>query len=155
MLEMKKLFEQIFKFAIVGGISFVVDFLVYTIMCNVLNIHYIIAGVSGFTVSVVVNYILSMRFVFVSKEDMRKDKEFIIFVVLSLIGMLLNSVILYICIDMIYMNWAWFNQLLPIDWMNILAKVIATGIVMVYNFVTRKIFLEKKEDDNECCYESK
>lgn len=152
---MKKLFEQIFKFAIVGGISFVVDFLVYTIMCNVLNIHYIIAGVSGFTVSVVVNYILSMRFVFVSKEDMRKDKEFIIFVVLSLIGMLLNSVILYICIDMIYMNWAWFNQLLPIDWMNILAKVIATGIVMVYNFVTRKIFLEKKEDDNECCYESK
>ncbi len=143
---MKKLLAQIFKFAIVGGISFVVDFLVYTIMCNVLGIHYIIAGVSGFTVSVIVNYILSMRFVFVSKEDMRKDKEFVIFVVLSLIGMLLNSVILYICIDLIYMNWLWLNQLITIKWMNIVAKVVATGIVMVYNFVTRKIFLEKKED---------
>ena len=141
---MKKLLEQIFKFAIVGGISFVVDFLVYTVMCNVLNIHYIIAGVAGFTVSVIVNYILSMKFVFVSKEDMRKDKEFVIFVVLSLIGMLLNSVILYICIDLIYMNWMWLMQILPIKWMNIAAKVIATGIVMVYNFVTRKIFLEKK-----------
>ena len=143
---MKKLLEQIFKFAIVGGISFVVDFLVYTVMCNVLNIHYIIAGVAGFTVSVIVNYILSMKFVFVSKEDMRKDKEFVIFVVLSLIGMLLNSVILYICIDLIYMNWMWLMQILPIKWMNIAAKVIATGIVMVYNFVTRKIFLEKKEE---------
>ena len=143
---MKKLLEQIFKFAIVGGISFVVDFAVYTVMCNVLGIHYIIAGAAGFTVSVIVNYILSMRFVFVSKDDMRKDKEFVIFVVLSLIGMLLNSVLLYICIDGIYMHWAWLNQILPIDWMNIVAKVIATGIVMVYNFVTRKIFLEKKEE---------
>ena len=87
-----------------------------------------------------------MKFVFVSKEDMRKDKEFVIFVVLSLIGMLLNSVLLYICIDGIYMHWMWLNQNLPIDWMNIVAKVIATGIVMVYNFVTRKIFLEKKEE---------
>ena len=143
---MKKLLAQIFKFAIVGGISFVVDFLVYTIMCNVLHIHYIIAGVAGFTVSVVVNYILSMKFVFVSKDDMKKDKEFVIFVVLSLIGMLLNSVLLYICIDGIYMHWMWLNQILPIDWMNIVAKVIATGIVMVYNFVSRKIFLEKKEE---------
>ena len=143
---MNKLLAQILKFAVVGGISFVVDFVVYTVMCNVLHIHYIIAGVSGFVVSVVVNYLLSMKFVFVSKEDMRKDKEFVIFVVLSLIGMLLNSVILYICIDLIYMHWMWLNQILVIDWMNIVAKVIATGIVMVYNFVTRKIFLEKKEE---------
>lgn len=144
---MKKLLEQIFKFAIVGGISFVVDFLVYGVSCNVLGIHYIIAGLLGFTISVIVNYTLSMRFVFKSKEDMRKDKEFVIFVVLSLIGMVLNSVILYICIDLIYMYWAWLNQILDIEIMNLAAKVIATGIVMVYNFVTRKIFLEKKEEN--------
>lgn len=143
---MNKLLAQIFKFAIVGGISFVVDFAVYGIMCNVLHIHYIISGVTGFFVSVVVNYLLSMRFVFVSKEDIRKDKEFVIFVVLSLIGMVLNSVILYICIDLIYMHWLWLNDSLNIEIMNMVAKIVATGIVMVYNFVTRKIFLEKKED---------
>lgn len=142
---MNKLLAQIFKFAIVGGISFVVDFAVYGIMCNGLGIHYSISGVAGFVVSVIVNYLLSMRFVFESKEDMRKDKEFVIFVVLSLIGMILNSVILYICIDLIYMHWIWLNQILDIELMNLAAKVIATGIVMVYNFVTRKIFLEKKD----------
>lgn len=144
---MKKLLEQIFKFAIVGGISFVVDFVVYGISCNVLGIHYIIAGVLGFTISVIVNYLLSMKFVFVSKEDMHKGKEFVIFVVLSLIGMLLNSVILYICIDLIYMNWVWLNNILDIEIMNLAAKIAATGIIMVYNFVTRKIFLEKKEEN--------
>lgn len=142
---MKKLLAQIFKFAIVGGISFVVDFAVYGILCNVIGVHYIISGVAGFFVSVVVNYLLSMKFVFVSK-DMRKDKEFVIFVILSLIGMLLNSVILFVCIDLIYMNWNWLNKLVDIEFMNLFAKIVATGIVMVYNFVTRKIFLEKKEE---------
>lgn len=141
---MNNLLAQILKFAIVGGISFLVDFAVYGIMCNVLGVHYAIAGVAGFFVSVVVNYLLSMKFVFVSKEDMRKDKEFVIFVILSLIGMVLNSVILYICIDLIYMHWLWLNQILEIEIMNLAAKIIATGIVMVYNFVSRKIFLEKK-----------
>ena len=139
-----KLLAQIFKFILVGGISFLVDFVVYTVMCNVLHIHYMIAGVSGFVISVIVNYILSMKYVFESKEDMRKEKEFIIFVVLSLIGMLLNSLILYICIDCIYCDLQWLNKMISTEGMNIVAKVVATSVVMVYNFVTRKIFLERK-----------
>lgn len=141
---MNKLATQILKFTVVGGISFLVDFAVYGMMCNVLGIHYIIAGAVGFFISVVVNYLLSMRFVFVSKDDMRKEKEFILFVVLSLIGLLLNTVLLYICIDVVYLNWKWLQHFLAADGMNLLAKIIATGIVMVYNFVSRKIFLEKK-----------
>lgn len=139
-----KLLAQIFKFILVGGISFLVDFVVYTVMCNVLHIHYMIAGVSGFVISVIVNYILSMRYVFESKEDIRKEKEFILFVVLSLIGMLLNSLILYVCIDCIYRDLQWLNRMISAEWMNIVAKVVATSVVMVYNFVTRKIFLERK-----------
>lgn len=141
---MKKLIEQILKFGVVGGISFVVDFTVYGVLCNVIGVHYLIAGMCGFTISVVVNYLLSMRFVFESRDDMSKSREFIIFVILSLIGLGLNSLILFICVDLIYAGWAWLNGLLSIKLMNLAAKIMATGIVMVYNFVTRKIFLEKK-----------
>lgn len=143
---MEKLLAQIIKFAVVGGISFVVDFVVYGFTCNILEIHYIIAGVLGFVISVIVNYLLSMKFVFVSKDDMSKGSEFVIFVILSLIGMVLNSVILFICIDLIYMHWLWLQNLINIEIMNLAAKIVATAIVMVYNFVTRKIFLEKKEE---------
>ena len=142
---MRKLLEQIIKFGIVGIISFFVDFTVYTLICNVLHIHYMIAGACGFVISVIVNYVLSMKFVFCSKDDMSKTKEFIIFVVLSVIGLVVNSLVLYICIDVVYMSLGWLQKLLSIEMCNMAAKIIATGIVMIYNFVTRKIFLEKKE----------
>lgn len=144
---MKKLLEQIFKFAIVGGISFVVDFTVYTILCNVLNVHYQIAGVSGFVIALIVNYILSMRYVFASKDDMSKKKEFIIFAILSIIGAGLNALILYLCVDVAYAGSVMLQGMISDKWMNIVAKVVATAIVMVYNFITRKIFLEKKEEE--------
>ena len=141
---MKKLIAQILKFSVVGGLSFVIDFVVYAVLCNILQVHYIVAGVAGFAVSVIVNYVLSMKFVFASRDDMPKDKEFIIFVVLSLIGMGVNSLILYLCIDILYVYWMWLNNMMDIETMNLFAKVAATAIVMIYNFVTRKIFLEKK-----------
>lgn len=141
---MHKLLVQIIKFTAVGGISFFVDFAVYTVMCNLLGIHYQIAGICGFVVSVVVNYILSMRYVFISKENVSKKKEFIVFVVLSLIGAFINSCILYVCVDMVYAFSAELQMLMNEKWMNVFAKIIATFVVMVYNFISRKIFLEKK-----------
>lgn len=143
---MSKLIAQFLKFAIVGGISFVVDFAVYGIMCNTFGVHYIISGIFGFVISVIVNYLLSMKFVFESKDDLSKKSEFVIFVVLSVIGLGLNSLILYLCIDLLYLNWLWLQNLISIKLMNLAAKIIATFIVMVYNFITRKIFLEKKEE---------
>ncbi len=138
------LIQQILRFGVVGFLSFFVDMGVYTLLCNVLGVHYMIAGFFGFVISVTFNYILSMHFVFESRDDISKTREFITFVILSAFGLLLNEVILYVCIDGIYMHWSWLSGWLPIKWMNLLAKVGATGIVMVYNFVTRKIFLEKK-----------
>ena len=80
--KIKKLIAQIMKFGVVGLISFIVDFSIYTIICNVMGISYLIAGFAGFTISVIVNYILSMHFVFESRNDLSKTKEFIIFVFL-------------------------------------------------------------------------
>ena len=140
----KKLIWQIMKFIVVGGISFLVDFVVYGISCNVIGMHYIISGILGFLISVIVNYVLSMSFVFQSKENLSKQKEFITFVILSVIGLIINSLILYICIDGIYMHFAGLQAIVTEKSMNLVAKMIATVIVMVYNFVSRKLLLEEK-----------
>ena len=102
-----------------------------------------ISGFFGFTISVVVNYILSMKFVFERKEDMSRKKEFVVFVILSVFGLGVNEIILVVC-RMIYEG----NALLMESFTDTLwfaaSKIVATAIVMVYNFITRKIFLEKK-----------
>ena len=58
------------------------------------------------------------------------SKEFIVFIVLSVIGLGLNSLIMYVSVDLLHIH-------------EMISKIIATAIVMVYNFITRKIFIEK------------
>lgn len=140
---MKKLLEQILKFGVVGVVAFIVDFGIFSILSNVCHIHYLAANFFGFTVSVVVNYLLSMKYVFSRREDADKRTEFIVFVILSVLGLGLNELIIYMCVDVIYAAWtavqAWVGRGLA----KLIGKVIATGIVMIYNFITRKLFIER------------
>lgn len=143
---MKKLMDQILKFGAVGFFCFFIDFAIYTILLAVIEWHYdyVIATFWGFTISVIVNYLLSMKYVFVRKDDMDRRKEFVIFVVLSIIGCILNEVLIVLCMNGIYDNWSWLQSLIGREMAKMGGKIVATGVVMVYNFITRKIFLEKK-----------
>ncbi len=160
-----KLVKQILKFGVVGGLAFLIDFVVYTIVLSVLDWEYgyLIAGFAGFTISLIFNYLASMAFVFTRKDDVDRKKEFAVFLLLSLVGMGINTLVLWLCVDVIYayVHWvqtataALFDLLAGIgihissveDLAALIAKCVATGIVMVYNFISRKIFLEKKEDE--------
>ena len=128
-IKNNKLLMQILKFGVVGGTAFLIDYGIFTILSQLLNIHYLIASIISFSISVIYNYILSIKWVFdVSKKQ--TTKEFIIFVILSVIGLGLNSLIMYISVDLMQIH-------------EMISKIIATAIVMVYNFITRKIFIEK------------
>ncbi len=141
---MTKLIQQFLKFGLVGVLCFFIDTGLYTV-CNFIGVPYLISGVIGFSVSVVVNYLLSMKYVFVRRDDRSREKEFVIYLILSIIGLCLNELILYICVDLIYANWGWLQSFMHPRAAEILAKIGATGIVMIYNFVTRKIFMERRD----------
>ena len=103
--------SQISKFGVVGVISFLIDYGLFRTMnyifdiggvTNIFSWAYMISGVIGFSVSVIVNYLLSMKYVFVRRDDLSQRKEFVIFVALSVVGLLLNEICLYIGMDVIY-----------------------------------------------------
>lgn len=152
---MKKLFMQMVKFGLVGFICFIIDWLVGLIVSNIIffiNSNAsdatvaVIASAIGFSVSVIVNYILSFKFVFKRKEDMNRGSEFVAFIILSIIGLGLNSLIIGIWMKQIYTSIS-FLQKFSYNLNYTAAKILATAIVMVYNFVTRKIFLEEKNQE--------
>lgn len=141
------------KFGLVGVICFFIDYFIGLIVLNVMlslggesifELASMAGSALGFTISVIVNYILSFKFVFERKEEMNRKAEFVIFVILSVIGLGLNQLIIWVCVGPIYTNIAWLKQLLNYNLAFTVAKVLATGIVMIYNFITRKIFLEQK-----------
>ena len=154
----KKTLVQIFKFAVVGGLSFLIDEAVLNLLMfifgaqnNGLNIAF---SVISFCVSVVFNYICSMKFVFKGKEDMNKKTEFTIFIILSVIGLFVNTVCMWGCdflpidklvgqfVDVAKVGEQGFRQTVVS-----VHKLIATFIVMVWNFISRKMFLEEKGGD--------
>ncbi len=141
---MMKLIKQFIKFGMVGAFCFVVDFSV-TMGLKIVGVHYLLAGFCGFVVSVLFNYFLSFKFVFKRKEDLDRRKEFIIFVFLSAIGCGINELVLYVCMEYIYGNWTWLRSLAGENIATAGSKIVATGVVTIYNFVTRKLFLENKE----------
>jgi putative flippase GtrA len=75
---------------------------------------------------------------------MSRKKEFVIFVILSIIGLGVNEIILLVC-STIYTSSDTLSGFVGDTLWFAISKIIATAIVMVYNFVSRKIFLEKKD----------
>lgn len=125
----EKLINQILKFGVVGGGAFLIDYALLYILTEYLNIYYLTSSIISFIVSLIFNYILSIKWVFdVTKKQ--TIKEVTIFVILSVLGLGINQVVMYVG-----------TNLLNIHYM--FTKLVATAIVMVWNFVTRKIFIEK------------
>ena len=135
---MKRLIEQILKFGVVGFVCFLIDFGITTGFTNILGVHYLISKFLGFVVSAIVNYILSIKFVFTQKKEMDKKKEFTVFLILSAFGLLINEIVMYICIDGAYAHSAFLQEKISDGLMVSISSIIATGIVMVYNFISRK-----------------
>ena len=96
---MKKLIEQIMKFGVVGVLCFLIDYGLMILLTERFGVAYLISSGISFSVSVIVNYILSLTFVFDTGKDKNKIAEFVIFVVLSVIGLGINQVLMWVCVE--------------------------------------------------------
>lgn len=141
---MKKLLNQIIKFGVVGLFCFFIDYGITTGFANFLGVHYLFSKFLGFVISAIVNYVLSIKFVFTNKKEMDKKKEFTVFIILSAIGLVINEFVMYACIGGIYENNTVLQSYITAEQMVSVGAIIATGVVMVYNFISRKLFLERK-----------
>lgn len=125
----ENLLIQIFKFGIVGGIAFLIDYIVLFCCKEFIGLSVLLSAAIAFTVSVVYNYIASVKWVFDVNKEKSAKKNFVIFIILSIIGLIITEIIMWIGSDIMKINY-------------LIVKIIATAIVMVFNFITRKMFLE-------------
>lgn len=142
---MQSLLTQIAKFGLVGVLATVIDFLVMILLHELLGIDAVVSAGISFTVSLVFNYLASMRYVFKRRDDLSRAHEMAIFLLLSLIGLALNELIMYVGQLVLESHGIPFQEGL----MYVAIKVLATGIVMIWNFVSRKKWLEAPADTSQ------
>lgn len=132
------LFVQFFRSIFVGGFASVVDLAVFYVLAIMLYLHPNLATTISFIFGLLTNYYLSQIWVFHYTPQSR-TKSFTLFTVIALVGLGLNNLLLYIMI-----NYHILKDLFKIDngdTITMLAKIIATFIVFVWNFSARKYFI--------------
>lgn len=121
--------KQFLKFAVVGLISFGIDWGMLIVLVEMFHLNFLLSSTISFLTSVVFNYWMSLKFVFDHRKGMGRKREFTIFAILSVIGLGLNDLYMFVGVTILNIGYQ-------------VMKAIATFLVTWYNYFTRRRFLE-------------
>lgn len=125
------IFLQFFRYIFVGGTAFIVDFFFLYFFSDICGIYYLISAVLSFIISVLVNYIMSTRWVFNQDNIGNKVLEFNLFILISTIGLVFTEILLYFFTDIVGLYY-------------LVSKIIASIIVLFWNFLARRVMFYGK-----------
>lgn len=127
---MKKLVSQALRFSFVGMFCFLLDYGLLVFFTECFKVDYLISSTVSYSVSTVINYILSLKFVFTVPKENNKKIAFILFMLVSIVGLGINQALLWFTVDILTVHY-------------MLAKILTALVVTVYNFISKKLITEK------------
>ena len=116
-------FRYLILYGIIGCISSGLDFILYTILVELCNLHYIAANCISVLVGITTSFTLNRKYNF--KVTDKTAQRFAIFLVVGLAGMLLSNLILWISIDVLSLN-------------AIVSKLLSIMLVVFFQFLLNK-----------------
>ena len=134
--------KEILKFAFTGGVCFVIEYAALILLKELLHIPVVAATPIAFLISVVFNYLLCVKWVFDGAQEGSKKAQ-LGFLFISVMGLLLNWVIMWALTSLFgedALLFALFGIEIKVYMLN---KVIATALVMVWNYFTKRYVLKK------------
>ena len=126
---------EFLRYAVVGGIAFLVDFGTLVaceeLVFKRLSFGVYLATVCGFVAGLLMNYFLSLRYVFVQEKDRGKGRSFgafVVFGVIGLVGLGLTELGMWFGIECLVWNY-------------MIVKILVTGCVLMWNYLGRKLIV--------------
>lgn len=117
------------KFGLVGVLNTIINWVLF-ILLNSIGVYYIISNIIAYSISTLNSYLWNSKWVFKYNGDNVNQTTFK-FITLNIIGLVLNTIILFLLVDIIK---------LP----KIISLIITTGIVMILNYFINKLWVFKK-----------
>ena len=130
----EKFFQQIAKFAIVGVIMTAINWTIYAIGLKILPtneeiVKVALASAIAFIISTIFSFWANTKWVFDTTTKKTRRRLFTEFLIFN-------------CISFLVFDEALLTALVSVEWHPMISKVITTACSMIFNFITRKIFLE-------------
>ena len=119
---------KIVRYFFVGGISAIIDICLFTIFAGYFKFLWFIVSVITFIIATLVNYFLSIRFVFKSGSRYKKHHEILGVFIVSTLALLLNQLFLFLFIEKLNIH-------------LLISKCLTTCILFLFNYFGRKRFV--------------
>ena len=113
-----------------GSISSILDLFTLIILVELFNFNYLTGGIIGLILGTTLNYFISIKWIFNSRQVDNKKLEYIIFIFLGLIGGILNIALLWFLTEKVEIYY-------------IVSRITAASTVFIFNFIARKFILFK------------
>jgi putative flippase GtrA len=119
---------QLFRYTFVGGIAFLADIGTLFGLTEFVGLHYLISALFGFIVGWIVNYALSVSWVFSKRKVGNRKMEFGVFGLIGIVGLVFTEILLWVFTDIFMIYY-------------IFSKIITAVLVYLWNFFARKYVL--------------
>ena len=129
----KEFILQVIKFGIIGVITSVLDWCILALFVRIFHVDSMVGNIFSFCLSTIFSFWANSRFVFEFDNSKGKKRVFIIFFLLAIGGLIINEVTM-----LIGDKWLHFDPLI--------VKIVGILLAAVFNFISRKVILEKKKE---------
>lgn len=113
-------------YLIVGGLATLVEWAIFYVAAERIDMHYMAATATAFVFSTFANWLFGRILLFKARENVLKEIGKIYLT--SIAGFIMNMAIMYLAVDVLSQN-------------EMLSKIAATGIVFIWNFLIRKLLI--------------
>ena len=136
-MKLKEMLKKIdwkhfISYLFVGGAATLVEWLFFWLFEGVLHIQYLVATVLAIVISTFSNWLFGRLWTFKDSQKGNVLLEIGKIYVASIVGLLLNLLIMWVLVDGIHLH-------------EMLSKIIATGIVFLYNYLVRILLIYRKK----------
>ena len=128
-LRLSARLQQFFLYCLGGGLSLIIDLSGLYIFTEYFKIWYLLSATMSFIIAATFNY-LFQKFITFKSTDKNIARQFIMFVIVAVVGLLLNNSLLYLLVEL---AGVWY----------IFAKIVAAALVLIWNFIANKKFTFK------------
>ena len=127
---MKKIIpdSEFFKYLVAGSFAFFCDISTLYISTEFIGLHYLVSGLLGYSVGLIISYLLNIKWVFAFRKYDRRLVEFSIFNLIVITGLLFNELIIYMAVNNFEVSYLY-------------GKIASGLIIFIFNYLAKKFFL--------------